>query len=99
MATFKAFRIVSDKGIHGSVVDATLDELSAGDVVIVQPGASVRRGDRVVVRTRAGEVMAKVLGRRNEQIVELLSLNPAHATRQIATADIDWIARIVWASQ
>jgi phage repressor protein C with HTH and peptisase S24 domain len=71
----------------------------AGDIVIVQPGASVRRGDRVVVRTRAGEVMAKVLGRRNEQSVELISLNPAHGPRTLATADIDWIARILWASQ
>jgi phage repressor protein C with HTH and peptisase S24 domain len=71
----------------------------AGDIVIVQPGASVRRGDRVIVRTRAGEVMAKMLGRRNEQTVELLSLNPAHKTRELPAADIDWIARIVWASQ
>ncbi len=71
----------------------------AGDVVIVQPGAAVRRGDRVVVRTRAGEVMAKVLGRRNEQSVELLSLNPAHGPRTLATADVEWIARILWASQ
>jgi len=71
----------------------------AGDVVIVQPGASVRRGDRVVVRTSAGEVMAKVLGRRNEQTVELISLNPAHKTRELPAADVDWIARILWASQ
>lgn len=71
----------------------------AGDIVIVQPGTAVRRGDRVVVRTRAGEVMAKVLGRRNDQSVELLSLNPAHAPRQVAAAEIDWIARILWASQ
>ena len=71
----------------------------AGDIVIVQPGASVRRGDRVVVRTRAGEVMAKLLGRRNEQMVELLSLNPAHKPREIPAADVDWIARILWASQ
>lgn len=71
----------------------------AGDVVIVQPNGSVRRGDRVVVRTRAGEVMAKVLGRRNEQSVELISLNPAHPPRTLPTADIDWIARILWASQ
>lgn len=71
----------------------------AGDVVIVQPGASVRRGDRVVVRTRAGEVMAKVLGRRNDQTVELISLNPAHAPRMLPIAEIDWIARILWASQ
>ena len=71
----------------------------AGDIVIVQPGAAVRRGDRVVVRTRAGEVMAKVLGRRNDQTIELLSLNPAHKPRELAAAEVDWIARIVWASQ
>lgn len=71
----------------------------AGDLVIVQPGAPVRRGDRVIVRTRAGEVMAKMLGRRNEQTVELVSLNPAHKPRELATSDVDWIARIVWASQ
>jgi len=71
----------------------------AGDIVIVQPGAAVRRGDRVVVRTRAGEVMAKVLGRRNDQSVELISFNPAHPPRSLAAADIDWIARILWASQ
>jgi phage repressor protein C with HTH and peptisase S24 domain len=71
----------------------------AGDVVIVQPGAPVRRGDRVVVRTRAGEVMAKMLGRRNDQMVELVSLNAAHAPRELPSADVDWIARIVWASQ
>ncbi len=71
----------------------------AGDVVIVQPGAAVRRGDRVVVRTRSGEVMAKVLGRKNEQTVELTSLNPAHKPRELAAADIEWIARILWASQ
>jgi phage repressor protein C with HTH and peptisase S24 domain len=71
----------------------------AGDIVIVQPGAAVRRGDRIVVRTSAGEVMAKVLGRRNEQMVELLSINPVHTPRELKNADIDWIARIVWASQ
>ena len=71
----------------------------AGDIVIVQPGAAVRRGDRVVVRTRAGEVMAKMLGRRNDQTVELISLNPAHKPRELPAMDVDWIARNVWASQ
>lgn len=71
----------------------------AGDVVIVQPGGAVRRGDRVVVRTIAGEVMAKVLGRRNDQTIELISLNPAHAPRTLNVTELDWIARIVWASQ
>jgi phage repressor protein C with HTH and peptisase S24 domain len=70
-----------------------------GDVVIVQPGAAVRRGDRVVVRTRAGEVTAKTLGRRNEQTIELVALNPAYPARELPASEIDWIARILWASQ
>ena len=28
-----------------------------GDVIIVSPGANVRKGDRVVVKTKDGEVM------------------------------------------
>jgi phage repressor protein C with HTH and peptisase S24 domain len=43
--------------------------------------------------------MAKVLGRRNEQTVELISLNPAYKPRELPAAEVDWIARILWASQ
>lgn len=70
-----------------------------GDVLIVQPGATVRRGDRVVVRTAGGEVMAKVLVRQSSGQIELLSLNPDHPNRQLAAGEVEWIARIVWASQ
>ncbi len=70
-----------------------------GDVLIVEPGATVRRGDRVVVKTVGGEVMAKVLQRRSAAVVELASLNPEHPQRSFAPAEIEWIARIVWASQ
>jgi phage repressor protein C with HTH and peptisase S24 domain len=70
-----------------------------GDVLIVQPGATLHRGDRVVVKTTDGEVMAKVLVRQNAKAVELLSLNPEHPNRQIPTREVEWVARIVWASQ
>ncbi|RIK98494.1 MAG: DNA-binding protein [Proteobacteria bacterium] len=70
-----------------------------GDVIVVSPTAPIRRGDRVVVKTRDGEVMAKELRKRTAKAVELRSLNPAHADRSLPVADIDWIARIVWASQ
>ncbi len=70
-----------------------------GDVIIVQPGASIRKKDRVVVKTREGEVMAKELGRKTATLVELVSMNPEHEDRTILLNDIDWIARIVWASQ
>jgi phage repressor protein C with HTH and peptisase S24 domain len=70
-----------------------------GDIVIVSPGAPVRRGDRVVVRTRAGEVMAKELLRRNTREVALRSLNAEHGDVVLPARDVDWIARIVWARQ
>ncbi|TDH38190.1 helix-turn-helix transcriptional regulator [Pseudohoeflea suaedae] len=70
-----------------------------GDIVIVEPGAQLRRGDRVVVRTRDGEVMAKVLSRQTPKAVDLASLNPEHPNRTFGTEEIDWMARIIWASQ
>ncbi|MDE1159788.1 MAG: helix-turn-helix transcriptional regulator [Neorhizobium sp.] len=70
-----------------------------GDVLIVEPGAQVRRGDRVVVKTREGEVMAKVLARQSARTIDLLSLNPEHPNRSFDIADVEWIARIIWASQ
>jgi phage repressor protein C with HTH and peptisase S24 domain len=70
-----------------------------GDVVIVSPSAPIRRGDRVVVRTREGEVMAKQLARRSARRVELRSLNPAHPDYNFDLTEISWIHRIVWASQ
>ena len=70
-----------------------------GDVLIVEPGAQVRRSDRVVVKTRDGEVMAKVLTRQTARTIELASLNPEHSGRTLDMAEIDWIARIIWASQ
>jgi phage repressor protein C with HTH and peptisase S24 domain len=70
-----------------------------GDVIVVSPGSPIHRGDRVVVKTRDGEVMVKELKRRTAKTLELQSLNPNHVDRTLAAADVDWIARIVWASQ
>lgn len=71
----------------------------AGDRIIVSPGATVKAGDRVVAKTVEGEVMAKVLARRNTRTVELASLNPAYPTCSFKPSDLAWIARILWASQ
>jgi phage repressor protein C with HTH and peptisase S24 domain len=70
-----------------------------GDIIIVSPGTPIRRGDRVVVKTREGEVMVKELKRRTTKTLELQSLNPSHADRTLSAGDVEWVARIVWASQ
>lgn len=70
-----------------------------GDMVIVSPAAPIRRGDRVVVRTGRGEVMAKQLARRSARRIELRSLNPAHQNYSFDLGEVAWMHRIVWASQ
>jgi phage repressor protein C with HTH and peptisase S24 domain len=70
-----------------------------GDVIVVSPNAKLRAGDRVVVKTKSGEVLAKELKKRTAKVVELRSLNPAHKDRVLPSADIVWIARIMWARQ
>ena len=70
-----------------------------GDVIIVSPGATVRKGDRVVVKTRDGEVMVKELKRKTAKSLELKSLNTEHRDRTLPMSDVLWVARIVWASQ
>lgn len=54
-----------------------------GDILIVSPNSASRKGDRVVLRTIDGEVMAKILVRRTAKTVELASFNPAHANPRV----------------
>ncbi|HTP76392.1 MAG TPA: helix-turn-helix transcriptional regulator [Rhizomicrobium sp.] len=70
-----------------------------GDRIVVSPSASVRRGDRVVVKSQTGEVMAKQLARHTAQRIELKSFNPAYEDRGFALSEIAFMHRIIWASQ
>ena len=79
--------------------DTLMPAFRDGTVIVVSPAAPVRRGDRVVVKTRDGEVMAKELKRKTAKTIELRSLNPDHDDRTLGIEDVVWVARIVWASQ
>ncbi|WP_208830432.1 helix-turn-helix transcriptional regulator [Bradyrhizobium neotropicale] len=70
-----------------------------GDIILVSPSTPIRRGDRVVVRTKDGEILVKECKRRTAKTLELQSLNPAEADRTLAAEDVAWIARIVWVRQ
>jgi phage repressor protein C with HTH and peptisase S24 domain len=79
--------------------DALKPAYRDGDIIVVSRASPIRRGDRVVVKTRDGEVMVKELKRRTARALELQSLNAAQDERTLATSDVEWIARIVWARQ
>lgn len=94
-------RRVNADGVYALEVsgDSMLPLYRDGDVIIVSPTAACSPGDRVVLRTQDGEVMAKVLAFRSETAVELSSLSPGHPVRIVQAAEIEWMARIIWASQ
>jgi phage repressor protein C with HTH and peptisase S24 domain len=79
--------------------DSMLPVYRDGDRIVVSPSGNLRRGDRVVVKTHAGEVMAKQLGRMTAQRIELKSFNPAYEDRSFALSEIAFVHRIIWASQ
>lgn len=82
--------------IQGDSMEPTYRD---GDTIIVSPGASIRRGDRLVVKTKEGEVMAKELVRQTATRIELTSINQAHGDRSLQAGEIEWMSRIIWASQ
>lgn len=79
--------------------DSMLPLYRDGDTLIVEPEATIHKGDRVVVKTMGGEVMAKVLMRQSSREIELHSINAEHPNRVFKRSEVEWIARIVWASQ
>ncbi|MGQ7790979.1 S24 family peptidase [Faunimonas sp. B44] len=95
---FPAFR---DEGAYALAVagESMLPLYRDGDIIIVSPTARIRKGDRVVVKTADGEVMAKILKRRTAKAIELESLNPEHGARTLPLKEVAWVARILWASQ
>jgi phage repressor protein C with HTH and peptisase S24 domain len=88
---------------HAFALEISGDEMKPayrdGDIVVVSPSTPIGRGDRVVVKTRAGEVIIRELKRRTARTLELQSLTTGQADRTLAASEVAWIAKIIWASQ
>jgi phage repressor protein C with HTH and peptisase S24 domain len=95
------FPAVDDEHAYALEVsgDAMAPAYPDGTVLIVSPAASIRRGDRVVVKTADDAVTVKELKRRTARTVELRSIEPVPGERTLSVRDVLWIARVVWASQ
>jgi len=88
---------------HAFALEISSDALAPayrdGDVLLVSPMAAIRRGDRVAVKRHEGEIVIGELKRRTAKALELALLGPAQGEQTLATADVEWIARIVWVRQ
>jgi phage repressor protein C with HTH and peptisase S24 domain len=96
-----AFPAIDDENAYGiEVSDHSLaPTYRNATILIISPNASIRRGDRVVVRTKDGKVTVSELKRRTSKLIELRSLDSEPAERTVALRDVLWMQRVIWASQ
>ena len=66
---------------------------------LASPDAGIRRGDRVVLRSISGEVMAGRLMRESARRIELAAVNESGDARTFDRDEVSWMVRILWASQ
>jgi phage repressor protein C with HTH and peptisase S24 domain len=69
-----------------------------GDMIVVAPESTVRRGDRVLYRTRRGGLAAGLLERRTATRTVLRAFG-AGEEQAFDHDELEWLARIVWVSQ
>ncbi|WP_191061536.1 helix-turn-helix transcriptional regulator [Geminicoccus harenae] len=85
---------------HAFALELTEDVSPAwrrGDLLVVSPSSSIRRGDRIVLADRKGTLHLGSLSRRTAQRVVVD--RPDGQEANFAIDEVAWIARIVWASQ
>ena len=70
-----------------------------GDVLIASTEAPARHGDRVLVCTTDGGVAIRLYGARNSRSIAVTAPTGRRRRLRLASADVLWIARILWASQ
>jgi phage repressor protein C with HTH and peptisase S24 domain len=88
---------------HAFAVEVTDDKMEPvyqdGDILIVSPSTTPRRGDRVLVRTTKGEIFVRRLLRHTAKRIELQPLTAAGGEISLPIDEVASLARIVWASQ
>ncbi len=70
-----------------------------GDTVIAAPDSAIRRGDRVLVKVRNAPLQILLLHRQTSKTTEFSELDTRRPNVVLDHSEIDWIARIIWASQ
>jgi phage repressor protein C with HTH and peptisase S24 domain len=96
-----AFPDMDDENVYAIAVSGNALEPTYrdGTILIVSPNASIRRGDRVVIKTKDGKLTVSALRRRTSKLIELRSLDAEAAERTVALHELLWMQRVVWASQ
>ncbi|MDH3741454.1 MAG: helix-turn-helix transcriptional regulator [Hyphomicrobiales bacterium] len=79
--------------------DTLLPVYRRGDILVISPDVHVRPGDRTVSRSHDGNLSVAVLRSLTANSIEFTTVAPSLESWHVSSRDIDWMARIVWASQ
>ena len=91
---------IADQPVYAVTVEGDSMEpvFSNGTTVLVSMSAAVAPGHKVVVKAR-DDVFVKILKAETRGQLELRAANPDHPDIVIPRDRVDWMARIIWASQ
>lgn len=82
------------------IVDAAFEPVyRAGDHIIATRQTDVRRNDRVIVKTASRALLVGEILRQSSRRLELRALVGSGPLMPLEADQIDWVARIIWASQ
>jgi phage repressor protein C with HTH and peptisase S24 domain len=71
-----------------------------GDLLVVSPTAATRKGDRIVVGLKNGELLARELQRRTAKTLDVASApGTGEEEQSLPLEDIAWVARVLWVRQ
>lgn len=90
---------IADK--HAFALEVQGDQLFPayrdGDILIASPGAGVRRGDRVILKTKEQALAAGILTRRSAQRLEVDLFGKEEAKVTFPLSHVAWLSRVIWA--
>lgn len=70
-----------------------------GDVILVAPGHPLRRGDKVLLKTRPDGFMLGVFAKRSATTIDIRAFGQEGPPLKIRSTTVQWAGRVVWASQ
>ena len=69
--------------------DSMKPRIQNGEFVVVEPNTEAQPGDEVLVRSKDGRVMVKILLYQREDRIHLISINEAHPPQSIPTNEVE----------
>lgn len=82
------------------VSDSMMPFYRHGDVLFVAPKATVSSGDRVAVKLRGNAgIEVRLVEESDDESYTFYGIHPDQAYLQVASGEVEWMARIVYATQ